>query len=116
MVVVAVETGTGPRPIQIEVSDEPDSGLPDIYGVEETRGPGRKVLKLARPLFADAVDLACTCAAEVRQRVEQMPAGARPAEFEMQFAIRMDATLGASIVATTGGAQLQVILRWRDAP
>ena len=66
---------TGPGTIQIEVADAPSAALPDIYGGEETRGPGRKVLKVARPLFSDAVDLACRCAAEVRQRVEQMPAG-----------------------------------------
>lgn len=111
MVVVVVEPG----PIQIEVADAPNAALPGIYGGEETRGPGDRVLKAARPLFSDAVDLACRCAAEVRQRVEQMPAGSRPAEFEMQFAVRIDATLGASIVSATGGAQLQISLRWRDS-
>ncbi len=116
MVVVAVEARGGAGPIKIEVTDVPGAGLAEIYGDEETRGPGRKVLKLAQPLFSDAVDLACKCAAEVRQRIEQMPAGTRPAEFEMQFAVRMDATLGASIETATGGAQLQVSLRWRDPP
>ena len=116
MVVVAVETDSGPGTIQIEMTEAPGSDLSDIYGGEETRGVGRKVLNLTRPLFADAVDLVCTCAAEVKHRFDQMPDGTRPGEFELQFAVRLDATVGASIVATTGGAQLQVSLRWRDTP
>jgi NTP-dependent ternary system trypsin peptidase co-occuring protein len=113
MVVVAVNTDSGPGTIQIEVPELPPTDLSEIYGDEATRGVGRKVISLARPLFSEAVDLVGACAAEMKQRLDQMSAESRPSELEMQFAVKLDAGLGASIVTASGGAQLQICLRWR---
>ena len=114
MAVVAVDTVSGSGSVLIELTEAPNADLSDVYGAEATRDVRQKVVKLARPLFAEAVDLVCACANEVKHRFDQMPQGTRPQEFEMQFAVRLDAKIGASIVETTGGAQLQVNLRWRD--
>lgn len=112
MVVVEVEARAGGAPIQIEVTEAPSSEVADVYGGEATRGVREKVVRLARPLFSEALDLVDSCAAEVKQRLDAMANGIRPDEFEMQFAVKLDAKLGAAIVESTSGAQLQVVLRW----
>ncbi|MBC6461073.1 CU044_2847 family protein [Actinomadura sp. HBU206391] len=87
--------------------------MTDVYGDEATRNVREKVVRLARPLFTEALDLVNSCAAEVKQRLDGMADGIRPDEFEMQFAVKLDAKLGAAIVESTSGAQLQVVLRWK---
>jgi NAD(P)-dependent dehydrogenase (short-subunit alcohol dehydrogenase family) len=112
MATVAVETlpsGT----IQIEVDAEPDDDLEAIYGDLETREAlAEKVVRLGRPLFSEALDLVHTCAAAVHERVAAM-GDITPDEVEMQLAVKLDAKVGAKLVELTGGAQLQVTLRWR---
>lgn len=112
MTVVAVDGGTGAVPIKIEVAGGPDDAMAGVYGDEAVRGVAEKVVKLARPLFAEAIDLVRACADQVADKLEEMPADKRPDEMELQFAVRLDAKLGASIVGTEGGAQLQVSLKW----
>ncbi|GAA2107290.1 CU044_2847 family protein [Actinomadura alba] len=112
MVVVEVEGRAGGAPIQIEVTEVPSADMADVYGGEETRAVREKVMRLARPLFSEALDLVDSCATEVRQRLDAMTDAIRPDEFELQFAVKLDAKLGAAIVESTSGAQLQVVLRW----
>jgi NAD(P)-dependent dehydrogenase (short-subunit alcohol dehydrogenase family) len=112
MVVVLVEGDAQSGPIQIEVAEVPRADVSEVYGDEATRGVREKVTKLARPLFAEAIDLARSCAVQAKQKLDEMPAETRPDEFELQFAVNLDATLGASIVGSTAGAQVQVCLRW----
>lgn len=111
--VVAVEQRTGAPPIQIEISEIPDEkDTSDIYG-GPTRGAREQIVRLARPLFSEALDLIGSCAEEVHTRFSSLPEGRRPQELEMQFAVKLDATVGAKIVGATTGAQLQVVLRWK---
>ncbi|MFI5473504.1 CU044_2847 family protein [Streptomyces cacaoi] len=112
---VAVEQRTGAPPIQIEVSEIPNGkadDASDIYG-GKTRGAREQVVRLARPLFSEALDLIGSCAEEVHESFSALPQGRRPQELEVQFAVKLDAKIGAKIVEATAGAQLQVVLRWK---
>ncbi|MFF7899681.1 CU044_2847 family protein [Streptomyces sp. NPDC088817] len=102
-------------PIRIEVAELPadDMGDADDIYSGRTRGVTDKVVRLARPLFSEALDLIGSCAEEVHGRFTAMPQQRQPQELEMQFAVKLDAKIGAQIVETTAGAQLQVILRWK---
>lgn len=112
MVVVVVEGDAESGPIQIDVEDVSRADVSDVYGDEATRGVRERVMKLGRPLFAEAIDLARSCAVQVKRKLDEMPVDSRPDEFEVQFAVNLDATLGASIAGSTAGAQLQVCMRW----
>lgn len=113
--VVEVEQRVGSLPIQIEVSEIPSEDDPaDIYS-GKTRGARDQVVRLARPLFSEALDLISSCAEEVHGRFSTMDGGKQPQELEMQFAVKLDAAVGAKIVTATAGAQLQVVLRWKPA-
>jgi Trypsin-co-occurring domain 1 len=114
MVVVAVDGDGESVPIQIEVAEAPRPDVAEVYAGDDTRGVSDQVTKLARPLFSDALGLVRSCATQVRRQMDEMPADNRPDEFEMQFAVKLDATFGAAIVNATGGAQLQVTLRWKS--
>jgi NTP-dependent ternary system trypsin peptidase co-occuring protein len=114
MVVVQVDGRAGSSPIQVEVAEAPAADTAEVYGDESTRDVREKVVKLTRPLFSEALDLLGSCAAEVKQRLAAMPDATRPDEVELQFAVRLDAKFGAAIVEATSGAQLQVVLRWRE--
>ncbi|MFE5759491.1 CU044_2847 family protein [Streptomyces massasporeus] len=115
--VVEVEQQAGGQPILIEVAEIPANGganTADIYGAK-TRGAREKVVRLAQPLFSQALDLIGSCAEEVHGRFSAMPQEKQPQELEMQFAVKLDATVGAKIAEATTGAQLQVVLRWKAA-
>lgn len=112
MVVVAVETEDGTDSIQIELTEIPRTSVSDVYGDEATRAAREKVVKLAQPLFSEAIDLIRSCATQVKQKLDEMPAQTRPDELEVQFAVKLDAKFGAAIVEATSGAQLQVGMRW----
>jgi hypothetical protein len=112
MVVVAVETEDGTDPIQVQLTDAPRAEVSDVYGDETIRSAREKVVKLAQPLFSEAIDLIRSCATQVKQKLDEMPAQTRPDELEVQFAVKLDAKFGAAIVESTSGAQLQVTMRW----
>ncbi|MGW5416924.1 CU044_2847 family protein [Actinomadura geliboluensis] len=102
--------------IQIEVEEMEASGSTDIYDGVETRGKAaEQTLKVARPLFSEGLALIESCARDVVNRLESMDDKARPDEFEMQLAVKLDLKAGARIVDVTAGGQLQVVLRWRRA-
>ncbi|MBY8846055.1 CU044_2847 family protein [Streptomyces sp. SP2-10] len=107
-----MEKRVGGAPIQIEIEEIPEESASDIYG-GKTRGAKDKVVQLARPLFSEALDLIGSCAEEVHSRFSAMPQERKPQELEMQFAVKLDATVGAKIVEATAGAQFQVVLRWK---
>ncbi|MFI9554350.1 CU044_2847 family protein [Nonomuraea endophytica] len=115
MVVVSVEGTADAGAIQIELpSDGTDAG--DFYDDEQVRGARERVVKLARPLFAEAMDLVQSCAGEIKAKMDAMPDDVRPDEVEVQFQVKLDAKVGAMIAEFTQGAQLQISLRWnRDA-
>jgi hypothetical protein len=110
---------SGAPPVQVQVEVEPgpaqQSGpagpAEGVYGA--TRGnPARRVAELSRDVYDDGIALACRCAEVAAARFRALPDGTRPQEVEMQFGIKMDASLGAYVVQSSAEAQLQVTFRW----
>ena len=113
MAIVQIGSDGKSGSIQIEVDEVPRDDLQDFYGETSTRGLRENlVTKIARPLFEEAVDLACSCATQAKQKLDDMDARQRPHEFELQFAVNLDAMLGASIAQAKSGAQVQVRMLW----
>ncbi|WP_329428860.1 hypothetical protein OG339_06295 [Streptosporangium sp. NBC_01495] len=112
MVVVAVPSASGHGAIQIELDELATNDHSSIYD-GDTRGPLEKPLVISRHLFSEAIQMVTTCAYEVRDQIEAMAEKARPDEFEMQLAVKVDGKVGAKIVELSSGAQILVTLRWR---
>ncbi|WP_433190193.1 CU044_2847 family protein [Actinoallomurus sp. CA-150999] len=117
MTVVSVDNGRGRAQILIEVDDTQAevarAELADIYDQPTRDGLADRITKVSRPLFSEAMDLVESCADAVAERIAAMPDERRPDEVEMQLAVKMDTKVGAKIVELSGGAQLQVTLRWK---
>ncbi|MFK0114331.1 CU044_2847 family protein [Streptomyces sp. NPDC090994] len=114
-----VPAGTdGPIPVEVDVAPGPsaDDGLDLVYGGEETRdGAGQRVVRVARDVYTDGLDLARRCAAQAVRRFGELEEALRPDEIELQLAIKIDAGV-AALVKSGAEAQLQITLRWRTAP
>lgn len=85
----------------------------DIY--RDTRGIddlSRKVLKSTGNLLSDGIDLARGCAACAVEGIKKMDDTIRPNEFEMQFAVKLDAGMGAVLTNMGAEAQLQITMKW----
>jgi hypothetical protein len=115
VIVIAVESQPGKGDIKIEVDDSADStDLTEIYGDLATReSMVEKVVRASRPLFTEAPELIQSCSEAVTARLATMD-DLSPDEVEMQLAVKLDASAGARLVSMSGGAQLQVTLRWRS--
>ncbi|MDG9716556.1 CU044_2847 family protein [Streptomyces sp. DH24] len=108
----------GPIPVEVEAAPGGSGvdGLDLVYGDEETRdGAGQRVVRVARDVYTDGLDLARRCAAQAVRRFNELPGALRPDEIEMQLAIKIDAGV-ATLVRSGAEAQLQITLRWRTAP
>jgi len=112
LTVVIEQSGPGGRPIKIEIEGASDGDLDAIYGDEETRDLPNRIIATGRSLFEDALELVDTCAAAMAEHIDAMT-GRAPDEVELQLAIKVDGKVGARIVELTGGAQLQVAMRWK---
>jgi hypothetical protein len=117
MATVVLDDDAPYGPIKIEIADaRPGGDVSDVYAEETTRDVRDKVVRLSRNLFGEAVDLARSCAVQVKEKIDDMPEVTRPDEFEVQFGMNLSATAGASIAGSSAGAQLQVSLRWKNGP
>lgn len=108
----------GPIPVEVDAQVDPSvvDGLDLVYGGEVTRdGAGQRVVRVARDVYTDGLDLARRCAAQAVRRFGELPEGLRPDEIEMQLAIKIDAGV-ATLVKSGAEAQLQITLRWQTAP
>jgi hypothetical protein len=98
--------------IYIEV-DQVD--LPDIDLERDERGipepPPQNFPRIEKG-FKSAMGLIRTCAKHVADSLKEVPEAARPDGIELQFAIKIDASVGALIAEAKTGTQLQVTLRW----
>jgi predicted butyrate kinase (DUF1464 family) len=63
-------------------------------------------------LYDEALQLANDCARKVSEQITALAPAIRPAEYTIQFGIKLDAEVGAFIAKSTAGAQLQVSLKW----
>ncbi|MCU8590730.1 MULTISPECIES: CU044_2847 family protein [Streptomyces] len=108
----------GPIPVEVDAEFDPAAvdGLGLVFGDEETRdGAGQRVVRVARDVYTDGLDLARRCAAQAVRRFGELQEGLRPDEIEMQLAIKIDAGV-ATLVKSGAEAQLQITLRWQTAP
>jgi hypothetical protein len=79
---------------------------------EDLRGTGKEVVAAAKDVFGSGMELIRTCAEQVFHAVEKVGSAARPTEFEVQLAIKLDAAVGAILAKTCAEAQLQVTMKW----
>jgi hypothetical protein len=93
--------------VYIEV-DADDIVYGGLDSEDELRGPG---IPDAKEVLQKAMDLIHTCAEQVAHTVQKIPEKARPAECEVQFAVKLSAGVAILAKATTE-AQLQVTLKW----
>ncbi|MFF5244306.1 CU044_2847 family protein [Streptosporangium sp. NPDC000095] len=112
MVVVAAPNASGHGVINIELDEFETNDHASIYD-DDTRGALEKPLEISRHLFSEALQMVANCAHEARNQIEAMEEKARPDEFEMQLAVKVDGKVGAKIVELSSGAQIMVTLRWR---
>lgn len=108
----------GPIPVEVDAQVDPSAvdGLDLVFGGEVTRdGAGQRVVRVARDVYTDGLDLARRCAAQAVRRFGELQEGLRPDEIEMQLAIKIDAGV-ATLVKSGAEAQLQITLRWQTAP
>jgi hypothetical protein len=113
--IVEIAADEGAAPIRIEVAGFETSAQGGFYADEETRGflsaATQPIAKTARQLYADAVDVAISCATQTSQHLAAMDKKSRPDEFEVQFALSVDLGI-AKIVDIGSGAQVQVRMQW----
>jgi hypothetical protein len=88
--------------VDIQV-DDPD---------RDERGGVKDTIPRIEKGFKDAMGLIHTCARHVAASIEQVPPNIRPHGYELQFAIKIDTSVGALIAESSAGAQLQVTLKW----
>ncbi|MFI0722729.1 CU044_2847 family protein [Streptomyces sp. NPDC021224] len=115
MAIVRLPAGeSGGTPFLIEVDGPPAAGdASGVYdGIETRANPAQRVMDAARDVYGDGLDLARRLAEEAARRFAGMDEAVRPAEIEMQLAVKLDATLGAFLVQSGAEAQLQVTFRW----
>ncbi|GAA5000545.1 CU044_2847 family protein [Streptomyces hyderabadensis] len=108
----------GPIPVEVDAQVDASAvdGLDLVFGGEVTRdGAGQRVVRVARDVYTDGLDLARRCAAQAVRRFGELQEGLRPDEIEMQLAIKIDAGV-ATLVKSGAEAQLQITLRWQTAP
>ena len=94
--------------IFIEVDDESLRESP----YEGMRGGKEKIINYTKDLLGDGLLLTRHCAARVVENLKQMEIALCPDEFEVQFSIKLDSSVGAIITQSTLGAQLQVKMKW----
>ena len=94
--------------IFIEVDDESLRESP----YEGMRGGKEKIINYTKDLLGDGLVLTRHCAARVVENLKQIDLTLRPNEFEVQFSIKLDSSVGAIITQSTLGAQLQVKMKW----
>jgi Trypsin-co-occurring domain 1 len=113
MAIVQIAGDGASAPILIEVADAGGDELNNFYDYVETRSIlDKTVTKLTRRLYAEAIELACACATQTSQQLRTLPLEERPDEFEVQFAMSVDAKVGWKIVEAGSASQVQVRMQW----
>lgn len=103
--------------IRIELPDVPDKKpAAGDYSSVEVRGLGELAAKVSRTTgreqYAAVMKLACATAAETAERLAAMDGEARPDEFEVTFAMSVNASADVKIVNLGTAAQVQVRMQW----
>jgi hypothetical protein len=107
---------TEPIYIEVDALDILKADPTSVYSTQETREKtAQKVITMAGDVFGESVQLIRDCAAKVAQGLASLPGEIhKPKEVELQLAIKVDAQLGAAVLAKISpGALMQVTLRWQ---
>jgi len=94
--------------ILVEVEKQADAG----YNYQDLRAPVSQTIQKVGDLLGSALALVNKCAARIHEAVSAIDKEQRPQEYAVQLGIKLDAEMGAVIAKTSGGAQLQVTLKW----
>lgn len=95
--------------IRIEVDTEP--APESVYS--DLRGPSaEEVVTKVENLFGQGLVLVHNCAASTVHGITAMNEIIRPDEFEIQFAVKLDAEAGAVLTKAGAEAQMQVTMKW----
>ena len=79
-----------------------------------TRGnPVTDALIQARGVFSSGVNLVRHCAMQVVDGIQSLDDHLKPAELEVQLAIKLGSEAGALLVKLSGEAQMQVTMKWK---
>lgn len=70
------------------------------------------VVQQAKGAFSQDVDLIQHCAAQIMTGVKNLDDSLKPAEIEVELAIKLGSEAGAVLVSLSSEAQLQVTLKW----
>lgn len=105
--IIAPNGGEEPVTIHIEVEE---ASTPDYY--PDLRGPGSQAVEAAKDVFKSGMQLIRTCAEQVVHTIHSIDQEIRPAEIEVQLAIKLDSEVGAILTKTSAEAQLQVTMKW----
>lgn len=100
--------------LYIEVDETPEQAESIYSDLRESRAEkvARQIVNVTQDLFGEGMDLICNCAICIVDGIERMNKEVRPSEFEVQFAVKLGAEVGAAIVKTNADAQMQVTMRW----
>lgn len=114
-----VKVGPKDKPemtIYVEVDRLPESR--DPYGEgRDAAEVARRAIQQARDIFGEGLELANTCAKRVVQSIRNLSPEARPEEFAVEMAIKLDSEVGAVVAKAGAEAQLKVSMKWvRDIP
>jgi hypothetical protein len=109
IVAVASDDETSPT-IFIEVAEPPAAATG--WEDDKVRDASEKVVRVARDMLGDGVQLARACAQRFTAGLEELGESVAPDEVELQLGITLDAELGAILAKTKTSAQLQITLRW----
>ena len=104
-----------PVTINIEVDE---SQVVPYSPYADVRGDENAVMNAAQDIFGSSMNLIRTCAEQIVHTIQKVDAKVRPAELEVQLAIKLDSTVGAILAKASAGAQLQVTMKWvkKDQP
>src|SRR5258708_19779412 len=83
---------------------------PEVISTANAFADTRDGQQVVSDVFNKGMDLLHTCAEQIVTTVKKVEQRARPAEFEVLLAIKLDAQVGAILAKTSTEAQLQVRL------
>ena len=118
MATVEISAEQGMAPIRLDVgriqpADDGDVELQDFYDDFESRGMfGKPAAQVSRQLYEEAIKMACSVVVQTEQQLASLPPQQRPDEFEVTFALKVDAGLDVKVVHLGSEAQVQVRAQW----
>jgi len=118
MAIVEICAEEGTAPVRLDVGsvqavDQDDTELQDFYDGLEARGIfGKPAAVVSRQLYEEAIKMACSVVVQTEQQLATLTEDQQPDEFEVTFALQVDAGLDVKVVHLGSEAQVQVRVQW----